>query len=257
MNAVEKIEPRGPASVLPVQSEIGALISIIERAARDPSVDIDKMQRLMEMQERIMERNARAAYAAALSEMQPELPVIGRKGRIEVREKDAQGKRTGDLQQSTKYALWEDINEGIRPVLAKHGFALSFRVGMAQDGKITITGILSHREGHSEDTTITLQHDSTGSKNAVQAVGSSVSYGKRYTAGALLNFTSRGEDNDGVAAGADPISADQSGELQALIESVGADKAKFLRFFKIEQLSELPAKRYQEAVNMLNAKARG
>jgi hypothetical protein len=38
---------------------------------------------------------------------------------------------------------------------------------------------------------------------------------------------------------------------------VSADKAKFLRFFRIEQLSELPAKRFQEAVNMLNAKARG
>jgi hypothetical protein len=172
MNAVEKIEPQGPVTTLPVHSEMGALISIIERAARDPSVDIDKMQRLMDMQERIMVRNAKAAYAAALSAMQPELPVIGRKGKIEVREKDAQGKRTGELQQSTKYALWEDINEGIRPVLARHGFALSFRVGMAQDGKITITGILSHREGHYEETTITLQHDSTGSKNAVQAVGS-------------------------------------------------------------------------------------
>jgi hypothetical protein len=49
-----------------------------------------------------------------------------------------------------------------------------------------------------------LPHDSTGSKNAVQAVGSSTSYGKRYTACALLNITSRGEDDDGETAAKKP-----------------------------------------------------
>lgn len=258
MNKLSIMQEDAPASQLPAATEMATLIHIIERAARDPSVDIDKMQRLMDMQERIMVRNAKAAYAAALSAMQPELPVITRKGKIEVRKKDAAGDRTGTVQQSTPYALWEDINEGIRPVLALHGFALSFRVGTAQDGKITITGILSHRDGHSEETTITLQHDSTGSKNAVQAVGSSVSYGKRYTAGALLNFTSRGEDDDGKQAGAPPvISQKQADDLRDLMEVVGADRPRFLRFFKIETIEELPAARHQEAVTMLNAKQRG
>ena len=31
-----------------------ALIQVIERAARDPSVDMDKLERLLQMQERIM-----------------------------------------------------------------------------------------------------------------------------------------------------------------------------------------------------------
>lgn len=245
-NAIAMQQPSGPVSVLPVQSEMGALISIIERAARDPSVDIDKLQRLMDMQERIMERNATAAYAAALASMQPELPVIVERGKIDI----GRGK-------PQSYALWEDINETIKPVLAKHGFALSFRTGQ-EDGKIVVTGILSHRDGHSERTTMLLPVDTSGSKNAVQAVGSSTSYGKRYTAAALLNLTSRGEDDDGKAAGAKAaISDEQIGTLTELIESVGADRAKFLRFFKVEQLAELPAKRFQEAVNMLNAKARG
>jgi hypothetical protein len=255
MNAVEKI---GPTSMPPALSETAAVLSLIERAARDPAVDIDKLERLLAMQKGMAETRAKVAFDAAMAEMQPQLPVIDRKGRIEVRKKDAQGERTGALQQSTPYALWEDINEAIRPILAAHGFSLTFRVGKTDAGLITVTGILAHREGHREADTITLQHDSTGSKNAVQAVGSSNSYGKRYTAINLLNITTRGQDDDGRAAdGPETISQDQSGDLQALIESVGADKPKFLRFFKIEQLSELPAKRFQEAVNMLNAKARG
>jgi hypothetical protein len=183
----------------PVVSESAAIIQVIERAAMNPNVDIDKMERLLQMQERIMERNAKAAFAADLSQMQQHLPVIAENGKIVVRDKV-----TKQVIQSTGYALWEDINEAIKPVLSAHGFALSFKTGIAPDSKVMVTGILSHRDGHSEETTMALPHDSTGSKNAVQAVGSSTSYGKRYTACALLNITSRGEDDDGEAAAQRP-----------------------------------------------------
>src|SRR5690606_16446095 len=59
---------------------------------------------------------------------------------------------------------------------------------------------LTHKSGHREETTIKLPADPSGNKNAVQAVASSVSYGKRYTAGALLNLTSHAEDDDAFAA---------------------------------------------------------
>ena len=253
---VRQIE--GPVSHMPVQSESAAVLSMIERVARDPAVDIDKLERLMKMHREAVERASRVAFDAALAEMQPELPAIDRKGRIEVRAKGADGQRNGAIQQNTPYALWEDINEAIKPILHKYGFSLSFRAGTAPDGKVTVTGILSHNGGHRESDTFTLQHDSTGSKNAVQAVGSSNSYGKRYTAINLLNITTRGQDDDGIAAGAhDTINSDQIGELTELIDSVRADKVKFLRFFKVESLSDLPSKRFPEAVTMLNAKSRG
>jgi hypothetical protein len=109
-------------------------------------------------------------------------------------------KNTAGTVQST-YAKWEDINDAIRPVLHEHGFALSFRVKRVENA-ISVTGILSHEDGHSEETTLELPSDTSGSKNAVQAVGSSLSYGKRYTAMALLNITSRApmdRDDDGLA----------------------------------------------------------
>lgn len=252
MNAVQKIEPQTSMQIAPV-SETAAIVHMIERAARDPAVDIDKMERLLQMQERVMARQAKAAYDSALADMQPKLPVIGRRGKIEIRAKDAKGERTGPVQQSTAYALWEDINEGIRPVLAEHGFALSFRVGLAEDGRITVTGILSHREGHREETTITLMHDSSGSKNAVQAVGSSTSYGKRYTAGALLNFTSRGEDDDGKAAGAEPtITDEQVAELSKLLIDTKSDLTRFLKAIKLESLTEIRADKFEAAVKLIN-----
>jgi ERF superfamily protein len=230
-----------------------SLMEVISRAASDPNADADKMERLLGMYERITAQQAKMAYTSALAEMQPNLPVIDRKGRITVPAKA--GFHEGH---STPYALWEDVNDAIRPVLHDYGFALSFRIGLADDGKITVTGVLSHREGHQEETTITLMHDSSGSKNAVQAVGSSTSYGKRYTAMALLNITSRApmdKDDDGDAA--DPnfwITEEQVADLVALMEEVGAHRDKFCNFLKVDTLARLPKKRFQEAVKALEAK---
>jgi len=228
---------------IPTQSEMSALIHIIERAARDPSVDIDKLQRLMDMQERITARNAETAYAAALSAMQPDLPVITERGKIDI----GRGK-------PQSYALWEDINETIKPVLAKHGFSLSFRTGQ-EDGKISVTGILSHRQGHSERTTMLLPTDTSGSKNAVQSVGSSTSYGKRYTAAALLNLTSRGEDDDGVAGGSSgKISLEQLEQLVKLADDVFADKEALCRYFQVASLADVSVKEFPRVLAALEKK---
>lgn len=202
MQAVEKVQPVETLPMAPAASESAAILSVIERMATNPDIDPDRIERFIALKERMDKEAARKEFAAALAEMQSEMPVIEENGRIEVRKRDAKtGDRTGEVQQSTTYALWEDINEAIRPVMKAHGFALMFRTGQTPEGKIIVTGILSHRAGHSEETTMILMHDSTGSKNSVQAMGSSLSYGKRYTAGLLLNITSRGEDDDGEAGG--------------------------------------------------------
>lgn len=228
----------------PVVSETAAIVTMIERAARDSAVDIDKMERLLQMQERVMDRQAKAAFDAAMSQMQDKLPVIVERGEIRI----GSGK-------PQRYALWEDINATIKPVLTAHGFALSFRTGQ-MEGKITVTGILSHREGHREETTMQLPLDNSGSKNAVQAVGSSTSYGKRYTAAALLNLTSRGEDDDGNNAPGSLafISEEQIAELETLIDDVNANKAKFLTYLKVDSLNAIPVKQYKAACDALIAK---
>jgi hypothetical protein len=166
-------------TTLPAQSETTAILSLVARAAADPNVDPDKFERLLKMQFSVQAREAQSAFDGAMADMQPELPVVGERG-------DAAGRYT--------FALWEDIQAAVKPILQKHGFALTFRTDTAD--KITVTGILSHRKGHREETSITLPADPSGNKNAVQAVASSVAYGKRYTASALLNLTSHGEDDD-------------------------------------------------------------
>lgn len=227
-----------------VEDLSGGLLGVIARAARDPNVDIDKMERLLQMQERVQDRIAKAAYFDALAALQPNLPVITERGGI----KD----RNGNIQST--YALWEDVNEAIRPLLAEHGFSLSFRVRRT-DNEIIVTGVLAHRDGHSAETELSLPTDTSGSKNAVQAVGSSTSYGKRYTAFALLNITTQGEDDDGRSAGAGVTVDDtQLIVLQGLASAVGADLQRFCKVFKVNSLKEIRADQFDKAKEALSSK---
>ncbi|MDQ0505992.1 ERF family protein [Xanthobacter agilis] len=243
---------RAPARAS-AKSDAGSILGAIMQAASNPEIDADKVERLMKMYREIVADEAKRAYLAAFPEMQAELPIINELGQIEIREKG--GTR---VIQSTSYAKWEDINEAIQPVLGKHGFGLSFRLSVAADGKQNVTAVVSHNEGHQEDTTITLMHDSTGSKNSVQAVGSTIKYGQRYAARALLNFQSRAQedrDDDGQASGgAETISGEQEMALRDLAEAVGADEKRFCRFMKIERLADLPASRFSEAKTNLERK---
>lgn len=183
-------------------SEVGAMIQVIERAAMNPDVDIDKMERLLQMQERILDRQAAADYSAAMAAMQTEIPSIAERGKTN----------------NGRYATLEDIVDTVRPILQKHGFAVSFRVHTLDKG-VEITGVLMHRSGHREETTMLLPADTSGSKNAVQAYGSSVSYGKRYVLCSLLNITTRGEDDDGNAsAPTRTVTAFQAGQIAQTVQ---------------------------------------
>ena len=191
MNAVTKTETTGE-----LVDYAGGLISVIERAARDPNVDIDKMERLFALQERMMERQAKQAFTEAKIAMRPELPEVTMKGHIVIRDKADANK----IIQDTPFARFEDIHDAVVPIITRHGFDLAFRNGLSPDGKVRVTTILSHIAGHAEETVFDLPHDSSGSKNSVQAVGSSTSYGKRYGVLSALNIKVAGEDDDGQAA---------------------------------------------------------
>lgn len=230
--AMQQGAPPAVAQQQPAAVSTGGdpFLMMIERAARDPLVDIDKMERLFRMKLDMEARAAKAAYLQALAEMQPKLPVITKHGVISKNEKDERGQKTGKQEAMTKYAKWEDVVEGITPILAAHGFSLSFRIAQPTEARVAVSGVLGHRDGHTEETTLALPIDSSGAKNNVQGWGSSVSYGKRYTALALLNISARGEDDDGGPSddGVDGLAAPDAlrNREGKLLNAYASDKAK-------------------------------
>lgn len=241
---IATVEEQRTAAPALAQSETGAVLSMIERMARDESVDLSRLERLMEMHERVAARQAKQVYAEALAAMQAEMPVIAERGAI----------RHGENKPViARYALWEDVVQQITPVMRKHGFAITFRIGR-QNERIQVTGVLTHRGGHSEETTMDLPVDTGPGRNAVQAIGSSTSYGKRYAAGALLNFVSGLErDDDGAAGGGDAVISDeQAEEIRALLMKHSIDPTKLLRVVGAESVPDIPASRYAEVISSIH-----
>lgn len=225
------------------QSDTTEFLAVIERLATNPEVDPEKIDRFLQMKERVDAKRAEMAFNAAFAEMQEELPVIEENGIIKVGE-----------QIRSRYARFEDINDVIKPILKAHGFAIMYKTS-SQKGEVTVTGVLTHREGHRETSELTLEADTSGSKNSVQSIGSSTQYGKRYVVNALLNLTSRGQDDDGKRGATQLISESQVADLNALIDEVKADKAKFCQYFKVDKVESIPADSFKRAVAALRKKA--
>lgn len=191
MDAVKDME-LVERNAAPVGSDVTLMF---ERLARDPQVDVDKLERLIDMHERVLRQQAEAEFWAAFATMQGEMPTITEDGEISVE---------GAIR--SRYSTNENIQECIRPILMRHGFALTFRNATKENGVVCVTGVLGHSAGHKETDTFESAPDSGGKMNSIQRIGSTRSYGARYTTIALLNIVSRApsdRDDDGHRAGQD------------------------------------------------------
>lgn len=184
MSAPDLLERTEPLA-LERRDETASLVLMFERLAKDPAVDVGKLEKLIEMQERIMRHNAQAAFDRAFIAMRAEIPTIVEKAKTD----------------KTTYAPLEDIVEVITPILSKHSFSLSFKTEWPSDKLVKVIGILTHAEGHARQSEFQSAADKTGSKNDIQALASTVSYGKRYATKDLLCIVTRDEDDDATKAG--------------------------------------------------------
>lgn len=221
------------------QNESAALISIIQRAASDPTVDIEKMERLFQMHERIEKRRAEAAYNTAMAEAQAEMPAV-------VRNKE-------NSHTHSKYADLYAIADAALPVVHKHGFGLSFSECKSDQHCIGVACRVSHSGGHSERYEFNIPADKAGSqgkvnKTDIQAYGSARTYGRRYATVDIFNIPIR--DADGNAPQA-TITEAQADALADALTVDDVDIPAFCRYFKIQKFGDLPAAKYSSALRMI------
>lgn len=196
MNAVTKHE--ATAEVAHHQSD--PMISMIERVVMSADADLDKLERMLAMKERMDAQNASRSYAAALSAARAEIPPII---------KDATVDFTSNKGRTHyKHETLAGIAKQIDPVLSKHGLSYRFRTDQGNGG-VRVTCIVQHRDGHSEETSLSGAPDGSGSKNGFQAVGSAVTYLQRYTLKAALGLSAE-VDDDAQGAAPRPDQKEQS-----------------------------------------------
>lgn len=244
-SSVTTIEPKQEVAESTPADTAASIISIFERALADTSLDIEKAERMLAMQERIMDRQALMAFNNAKAAAQAEIEPVQR---------DAENRET-----RSKYARLETVSKGIDPIIHRHGFAMSYGTADCplQD-HYRVTCRVTHREGHFEDYSTDVPVDMTGLKgnaNKTRTHGyvSALSYGRRVLK--LMIWDVATEDDDGNAAGRGKTITDaQCNELLALADEVEADKMRFCKYFRIKAFPELPAKDFASAKQMLESK---
>lgn len=229
-----KIAPRAP-EVMPVDP----MVSMIERIILDPDADIGKLEKMLEMKERLDVQASRKAFDLAISMAKAEIPPIVKEAVVDFTAKN--GTRT-----NYQYETLSAIAKVIDPILSKYGLSYRYRSNQLNGG-LAVTCIVSHRDGHAEETALEGQPDQSGSKGSYQALGSAVTYLQRYTLKLALGL-SAAKDVDSVSnqLRIETISADQFIELQSLIEETGTSLDKFLLAYR-SQTSETTLEQFPVA----------
>lgn len=179
--------------------------------------DVGVIERLVALKERVDRNEAEKAFYEAKARLHEKLPQIEKSGAIVV----------GNTVRS-RYALYEDIDVVLRPLLAEEGLSVEFDAPKLEGGQLHMTCTLAHRQGHREIKTLTLPLDNSGSKNPVQAVGSTVSFGKRYLLGMHINLVTKDEDDDGGGGKntGEPLTQEQRDDIELLVKETKTDQAK-------------------------------
>jgi hypothetical protein len=220
--------------------------AFLERAARDPSIDVDKLERILALKEKNDAQERKRLFFAALSALQAELQPIAKSGE--------------NTHTRSRYVKLDDLLIVIRPLVEKHGFAFSFD-SKPVTGGIDFTCEMMHVCGHAEVKHIVLPADGVGSQggrsgmNAIQGVGSTTSYARRYLLDMHLNLARRDED-DGTGASAACITAEQAAEIRKRLTEAGRDEARFLNWAAAESFEQIPAANYARCLTAIDAMAR-
>ena len=245
MDAAQNIVPRQDQPV--ALNDSATVLQVIARAAQDPQCDIEKMERLLAMQERIVAKHAESEFNAALNAAQAEISTIAA---------DAENPQT-----RSRYATYAKLDKVLRPIYTRHGFSLSFdETDSPKPDHIRVLAILAHRGGHSHTYQKDMPADGKGAKGGdvmtkTHAAGAAASYGMRYLLKGIFNVAIGEEDTDGNDPKGEPcITEAQVADLQALMQEVGADKARFFAYLKIGALEEIYARNYASVVKLLESK---
>lgn len=229
-----------------VAPEGDPMLAMIERVLVNPDLPMERLDKMLDLRERQMNKEAEQEFNRAFAAAMAEMPIVQRTSR--------------NNHLNRNYASLDDLIRAARPALSKHGLSLNWEVSVS-DGGIKVTAIVRHSSGHFISTSDEAARDKSGSMNVLQGGGSTQTYLKRYTGFAILGMASGDEqDDDGNKSdAAEPISAEQYQELISAIEAKGADADAFLKFIqakgcKAETLQELTTVDFPRAMADLNAK---
>jgi hypothetical protein len=249
---VERLMPAPPSD------SPSTVLALIERVALDPRADVEKLERMMALYERLKAKEAELAYNAAKGRILKKLARIKIIKNRSVLYEMENGKPQKGTYEAFKYAPLEEIDKHLRPLLAKEDMDLSYSDEPREDGGILIRGRLKHLPGgHYEDSFMPAPLDTTGGKSNAQAVGSTNTFLRRYVACNIFNIVVVGDDDDGAGGTIDEA------QTKIILDLIKKAKIgpRFLKYMKAQSLEKagsleaaiatIAARDYRKAISTL------
>lgn len=228
----------------PMPSTSVAVADRMLEIAVQRGANLDELDKFLDMKMRYERDEARKAYAQAMADFRADVPAI-------IKNKEGH---------NNEYATLDNICGKINPFLAKHG--LTFMWELEQSDKVTVRCVVTHKQGHSQTVTLSGPPDTSGSKNAIQAIASTVTYLHRYTLLSAFGLaaTDRNEDDgSGPPKAYERITDEQALSIHAFIDEHGFDRKAFddwmKRVLSVSSIEEIPAPRYADVMRTLNKRA--
>lgn len=216
--------------------------------ALEKDLDLDRLNQLMDLQERHAKLEAEKAFNRDMAKLKTDPPQILKDASV-----GYEGKTGGTV--SYTYATLGNVTNELIKSLSKYNFTHNWTHVQDEKGRIEVTCTLTHIEGHSKSTSLMASPDATGSKNPIQAIGSTVQYLKRYTLLSISGFAINENENDGSPP-SECISEEQVVTVKEWIETSGANEKKFLKYMGVESIGQITIDKYGKAIKALQAKGK-
>ena len=214
--------------------------------AVEKGADMGQLEKLMDLQMRWEADQARKAYVSAMAAFKADPPKLHKNKQVSF--------GTSKGRTEYKHATLDHVSERIGEALARHG--LHHRWNVDQSDIIRVTCVIQHEQGHSESVAMSGAPDTSGTKNSIQATGSTVTYLQRYTLLAATGIAVDSGDDDGH--GATPtITAEQASELSGMCEQADVAPGLLVNFAfggnapDDKRLKDIPASAYVACKNKL------
>jgi hypothetical protein len=235
-------------------SKQDAFLDLLERLVTNPDADVEKMQRIIDMQEQVLNRNAQQAFNAAMTRAQNKIELVIAKEKNE--------------QTHSTYADLKAVLMSAKPIYTAEGFSLMFYEGeTAKENHTRICVDIMHEQGHTEKRHVDMAIQTTGiagkaMMTQIHGEASAFMYGRRNLTCMIFNIPT-GIDDDGNAAGGsmEPITKVQVDELHKEITERNVDLAKFLKVMKVKmkietlaKIEDIPQNQYVMALSAVKSK---
>lgn len=250
MNALQPMEPTGPTSPVPV---VSGTMDIVRAALA--TGDVEMLREAVALAKELDAIAARKAFDNAMADAKAEIPTIKRNRAVDA------GEKNGKVGPKYRFEDLAEIAATVSPILAKHGLSYRYRVDSPINAPVSVTCVVSHRAGHSEETTLTTGRDDGPGRNAIQQVGSTITYLQRYTLKAALGLAVTHDDDGRTSESAEPaynppagsISPAQVHEIRLTLEDSGVAERAFLQWAKHRRIEDIPSEFFDSCIEKIKA----